>query len=887
MYKMGRSRKTYGRRANQTSTHQNWDEVTQAEATQDWWRRREGLDMEVMEVEVEMRPDSAIGRKSAFAPLPSHVSREERLAQRLQQSKTSEQRWPRQMRKVERKSEGVTLPNDLTESLWADAVVIVDYPRSSTTRQLPSPIHSDISDQSIEESRDPRPRRAKEAALRSPGVYASLSEEDEPRRPIADIIRKKRARVSTKNAVSLRKSPQLKKRGTLMKKKEDSSFLPYSQKSKRATITRARYPFRHLSTSTLPLTRARDSRPGSKRTDSNPVFSSRKTRSKLTIGHRSTRKPSPSMTALKLTESSLTERASQAARNPKPSTLSKIERVGPTLSSVLTGSNLSIESGATSQSRTFSRPRLAHSLPRSTLDCSQSFTTRESTPPSTFTRWEPTPSSVAAISDISSLSPGMEKMRSVEVKTSVSYPQTDIPLRRLDLRPKRGRPSGKKSNELQEAEFDIVNAMDVTLPLYQMPMDLKDPESFHELLRLCQQDIAQSFRDILPPFLMKDLSKLGEATYSEVYGLRWGRSMTGWRIPSAVKVIPFGEREIGEEGWTPLTTKAVLQELQMTLLYGDSRGIRPTSGRGRKGASRFVQLYELGIANRNLILGCGPSAKVCHGPYPKGLLGAWDAYHDRNHSHNERPGKGWLSMGRNDTFRDKGWHYLVLVLEDAGEDLETLEMNEWKQALSILTQTALAIASAEYTHEFEHRDLHWGNVMVLETNTKNVRMKTPWEGTNAKVSLPTQGYVVRIIDLTFSRTLKYGRDGAHARDKRLPRMRVEMGKEEKIFMALEDEEMYQGYGKDHPKGDYQYDVYRAQREMVGRDWQGFYPRTNVLWMHYLAHKMLTSKKGLGKESGIRKGLEGLSKEWMKDEDKYKGMVEVSQSLLQLGEVDTC
>lgn len=53
-------------------------------------------------------------------------------------------------------------------------------------------------------------------------------------------------------------------------------------------------------------------------------------------------------------------------------------------------------------------------------------------------------------------------------------------------------------------------------------------------------------------------------------------------------------------------------------------------------------------------------------------------------------------------------------------------------------------------------------------------------------------------------------------------------------------------------------------------------------MHYLTHKMLTGKKGL--QSGnavIRSGLLSLSDKWMEDPTKYKGMVEVSQSLLEL------
>lgn len=52
----------------------------------------------------------------------------------------------------------------------------------------------------------------------------------------------------------------------------------------------------------------------------------------------------------------------------------------------------------------------------------------------------------------------------------------------------------------------------------------------------------------------------------------------------------------------------------------------------------------------------------------------------------------------------------------------------------------------------------------------------------------------------------------------------------------EDETLFTG------RGDYQFDVYRLMKKANKNDWEPFEPHTNVLWLHYLADKMLKKKK---------------------------------------------
>ncbi|KAJ1932899.1 hypothetical protein EC988_009301 [Linderina pennispora] len=56
-----------------------------------------------------------------------------------------------------------------------------------------------------------------------------------------------------------------------------------------------------------------------------------------------------------------------------------------------------------------------------------------------------------------------------------------------------------------------------------------------------------------------------------------------------------------------------------------------------------------------------------------------------------------------------------------------------------------------------------------------------------------------------------------------------------FYVDLKDEALFRG------EGDIQYEVYRKMRACSNKDWKGFYPRTNVLWLTYVLHKILTTK----------------------------------------------
>lgn len=115
-------------------------------------------------------------------------------------------------------------------------------------------------------------------------------------------------------------------------------------------------------------------------------------------------------------------------------------------------------------------------------------------------------------------------------------------------------------------------------------------------------------------------------------------------------------------------------------------------------------------------------------------------------------------------------HFVLLCLADGGVDLEAFKVRSWREARSIFTQTAAALARAEDRFEFEvspsfsapcvyecitqfgrqHRDLHWGNILVREAQASlddlmhNMTLTAKQSRTERKLS-------VSLIDFTLSR----------------------------------------------------------------------------------------------------------------------------------------
>lgn len=343
-----------------------------------------------------------------------------------------------------------------------------------------------------------------------------------------------------------------------------------------------------------------------------------------------------------------------------------------------------------------------------------------------------------------------------------------------------------------------------------------------QLLSLCSYNQAMPFDDFIESVSAAgDLRKLAEASFSEVF--IQDDPATG--ASKIYKVIPFGEEELDQ-----LPVQDIIQELTIARMLTKEEG--------------FVK-----------VLG----SLVVQGRYPQTLLDKWDEFaaNSNNHSENYRP----------DSF-DDGQRFCVIVFANGGTDLEHYDLDTWHEASAIFWQVVKHLARAEEKFEFEHRDLHWGNILISNggpsPNDRRASATTN-EDDNLDLALGdlslSDDIKVTLIDYTLSR--------ATAADGRT------------VFTRLDHPDFFRG------KGDYQFDIYRFMRNHVssqpghhhahapaaspslyslpsgsstsissqvhdGTNWALFCPKTNVMWLHYVADKLVNGKD-LQKVSATKRG----------------------------------
>ena len=100
---------------------------------------------------------------------------------------------------------------------------------------------------------------------------------------------------------------------------------------------------------------------------------------------------------------------------------------------------------------------------------------------------------------------------------------------------------------------------------------------------------------------------------------------------------------------------------------------------------------------------------VVRGSYPEQLLTAWDAYTQDVKSENERPSK----FPETQT-------YCIIRLAHHGQDLESHSISTWSEAAHIFWSVVRTLARGETETEFEHRDLHWGNILIDKSDEDDI-----------------------------------------------------------------------------------------------------------------------------------------------------------------------
>ena len=202
-----------------------------------------------------------------------------------------------------------------------------------------------------------------------------------------------------------------------------------------------------------------------------------------------------------------------------------------------------------------------------------------------------------------------------------------------------------------------------------------EPSAIDAILDTTGQEKPHDFAELTTTLCAgRVLSKLGEASYSEVF-------LLDGSIRTVVKVIPLYKD-------VPIPAQSAITDVQREMAI--MRTLSKMEG--------FVKLQGI---------------YVVQGKYPATLLEAWDAFREAypKRCENNRP-----------DFSDDQL-YALLLMDDGGKDLEGISLS-WTEAAGVFWQVALALAAAEELG-FEHRDLHMGNILVQRVPADNAQEEAP------------------------------------------------------------------------------------------------------------------------------------------------------------------
>ncbi|CAH1109833.1 unnamed protein product [Psylliodes chrysocephalus] len=325
---------------------------------------------------------------------------------------------------------------------------------------------------------------------------------------------------------------------------------------------------------------------------------------------------------------------------------------------------------------------------------------------------------------------------------------------------------GSLEDSFRCLSLNHVNTLNKKSQLDQVPISAKDI-----VLRKCGQTEPLEFSKCFPDSILSNCQKIGEGVFGEVFLFRNPKGGT-----SVIKIVPV-EGDLIVNGERQKKFEEVLSEIIITMELSNLRNNK------RNGIPAFTEVQKI---------------QCVQGKYPEKLVFLWDEFDETRHSENDCP-----DMFRNDQL------YIVFQMAYGGKDLESFEFNNAMQAYSMFQQVAIGLAVAEEELHFEHRDLHWGNVLVSAVETNKI---ASFNLNNRNYELPTQGVEVAIIDFTLSRIEHNG-----------VVIFNDLSMDPDLFVA---------------EGDYQFDIYRLMQDKNRNNWKDFEPFTNLLWLHYILDKAI-------------------------------------------------
>jgi len=386
-----------------------------------------------------------------------------------------------------------------------------------------------------------------------------------------------------------------------------------------------------------------------------------------------------------------------------------------------------------------------------------------------------------------------------------------------------------------DAQADADSEVDVDVTV--------NASSLGRLLRLCNQDENPSKIPSMDALLKRllssssaesatvskkrttfDAKKVGEGTFGEAFKTTSTASGPRRQREVVFKIVPI------ETLSTQKTAAEICSETEVSLKLTKLREAVDPAQKSITSISNitsgFVETYAVG---------------VCRGAYSQQLVAEWNRWNEIHRSENEPVDAYGASQ-----------LYAVFVQANGGADLETFKPRNFDEVKSILLQVALTLAVAENACQFEHRDLHWGNVLVRRSDSSDREGRLECTMNDVDISVETSGVNVTLIDFTLSRLNGDGGDGGgggggtSSAEPLASFAASAAASASVVYCDLSvDPEIFNG-----PEGDLQADAYRRMQAEIDNaagsspgstKWARYLPRTNAIWIEYLAGIMLHYK----------------------------------------------
>ncbi|KAI5152582.1 serine/threonine-protein kinase haspin [Enteropsectra breve] len=207
---------------------------------------------------------------------------------------------------------------------------------------------------------------------------------------------------------------------------------------------------------------------------------------------------------------------------------------------------------------------------------------------------------------------------------------------------------------------------------------------------------------------------------------------------------------------------------------------------------------------------------LIRGKYPASYLKAWESFENPENDNPEKYESGQL--------------YGCIVMENCGKDLEAYVFANCNEITRFLVQLIKIVGNLETKYNFEHRDLHWGNIMI----------KTD------KVFLID--FSLSRLELDLSKFQNKISTSSEAQERK-KLIYTDLAKEDWIFQGNAEEELH-------------FAVYRKMKAANNNTWEHFNKKTNEQWLLYVIKQLRMKSKHMGilektKTDGNLKRIEAL------------------------------